>query len=431
MLVDTIYQNLLGVAPPASDPALNKLVTGFLKETTTISEIVLAIGNSATGADLTTMQNKLAVATDFTAATTAAGFGFPPSAAYLTEAKLVVADTTSDPTTVTTQEAAITAWIAAGGGAPGQSINLTPGIDNIDITTVGTYDTMKEIIDQKAGATDTTFTVGDTITGNGHTVVDIAVASLTSNSNAQLVTMSGVSTVNVLQGQSAETLHANAGTWGSVNNINVTGFDGSVSIEHLNVTNGGGISLNIATTGAAEIIAQSGKVSGLSYYADVGQANGVGSVAKFGTMGINSTIGKGGHLDLSLWQSVSNNAAQGAASVGNISIAHVNVNVGQSARAELSIWNSAIAHSNNATVGNLTIGDVNIAIAQNGSAEDVTVYQYAYVESGKGNAQVGDLTIGNIVVNETGKTGDFYADIYNEAYAHTGNATVGNLTSAM
>ncbi len=38
---------------------------------------------------------------------------------------------------------------------------------------------MKGVIDQQAGATDTTFTVGDTITGNGHTVVDIAVASLT------------------------------------------------------------------------------------------------------------------------------------------------------------------------------------------------------------------------------------------------------------
>ena len=47
-LVDTIYQNLFGVAPPAGDAALAKLVHGFLEETTTISEVVLAIANTAT-----------------------------------------------------------------------------------------------------------------------------------------------------------------------------------------------------------------------------------------------------------------------------------------------------------------------------------------------------------------------------------------------
>ncbi len=180
--------------------------------------------------------------------------------------------------------------------------------------------------------------------------------------------MSGVSTVNILQGQTEE-LYANAGFWGSVNNINVTGFDGSVSIEHLNVTNGGGISLNIATTGAAGLLRESGKVSGLSYSASLGQANGVGSVAKFGTTGIDATLGKGGHLDLSLWNSVDHtNSGR-----GRLGRQHQHRPCqrqwGQSA--ELSFTTDARAYSNNATVGNLTIGDVNIAIDQNGYAEDV------------------------------------------------------------
>ncbi len=137
MLVDTIYQNLLGVAPPASDPALNKLVTGFLKETTTISEIVLAIGNSATGADLTTMQNKLAVATDFTAATTAAGFGFPPSAAYPPRLSLSwpIRPATRRPSRRRKRRSPHGSRQAAARPA---NHNLTTGIDNIDIITAGT-----------------------------------------------------------------------------------------------------------------------------------------------------------------------------------------------------------------------------------------------------------------------------------------------------
>ena len=141
-LIDNIYQNLLGHAPPANDPALAKLVNGFLHETTTISEVVLAIGNSATGADLATLQNKLTVATDFTTASTAAGLGFtsPPSASYLAEAAAVVAATTSDPSTVTTQEAAITAYIAQ---ASAVTFTLTTGADDfvgkpgVDSTFIG------------------------------------------------------------------------------------------------------------------------------------------------------------------------------------------------------------------------------------------------------------------------------------------------------
>jgi hypothetical protein len=141
-LIDNIYQNLLGHAPPAGDPALAKLLNGFLHETTTISEVVLTIANSATGADRAALENKLTVATDFTTASTAAGLGFtsPPPAGYLAEAAAVVAATTGDPSTVTTQEAAITAYIAQ---ASAVTYTLTTGADDfvgkpgVDSTFIG------------------------------------------------------------------------------------------------------------------------------------------------------------------------------------------------------------------------------------------------------------------------------------------------------
>ena len=141
-LIDNIWHNLLGYAPPPGLSGLANLLNEFLHGTITLSEIVLTIGDAAVGPDLTTLHNKLTVATDFTMASTAAGIGFtsPPNAGYLAEAKAVVAATTSDPTTVTTEEAAITAYIAK---ASAVTFTLTTGADDfvgkngVDSTFIG------------------------------------------------------------------------------------------------------------------------------------------------------------------------------------------------------------------------------------------------------------------------------------------------------
>ena len=141
-LVDNMYQNLLGEAPPSGDPLVARLVNDVLHETVMLSQVVVRIANAATGADLAALENKLTVATDFTTASTAAGLGFtsPPNAGYLAEAAAVVAATTSDPSTVTTQEAAIAAYIAK---ASAVTFVLTTGADDfvgkpgVDSTFIG------------------------------------------------------------------------------------------------------------------------------------------------------------------------------------------------------------------------------------------------------------------------------------------------------
>jgi len=172
--VDAMYKNMLGHAPPPGAVGVARWIELFLTGKMSIGQVVIAIGDAARGSDLTALQHKLTVATDFTAATTAAGLGFtsPPSAGYRAEAAAVVAATTSDPATVTTQEAAITAYVAQASAA---TYTLTTGADDF----VG-----------KAGS-DTTF-IGDLTTflvnGKGPTL----------NSDDSLTGGSGAGVVNTL-----------------------------------------------------------------------------------------------------------------------------------------------------------------------------------------------------------------------------------------
>ena len=197
-LVDTIYQNLFGVAPPAGDAALAKLVHGFLEETTTISEVVLAIANTATGANLTAFQNKVAVATDFTTATIAAGLGNPPSTSYLTEAHTVVGATTSDPTTVTTQEAAITTFIQ---GTPAVTFTLTTGIDSgAAFTTSVDNAAFNAPLGENTvfGTPQNTLNTGDVLTDTGaNGVLNATLTETDFGGDTILATIAGVSTYNL------------------------------------------------------------------------------------------------------------------------------------------------------------------------------------------------------------------------------------------
>jgi hypothetical protein len=310
----------------------------------------------------------------------------------------------------------------------GKTYVLTPGIDTIDITTPYTLDTVKGVIDQKASATDTTFTVGDSITGNGHTVVDLAIASLATNAAAQLVTMSGVSTVNFAMGigAGATTLDANGSTWGSVNNLNLNGFaHQNVNVTKMNITSGG-LALNVQNSGAH--LNAAGHMTGMSFYADL-QAGSVGSVASLGSNGITANLGKGGgYADLDLYHHVDNTAGQGAATVGDIKIGNIALKAASGAYfSDVSIYNEAHAVSNAATVGSVTVGNVSFAGTGNAHLNYLSIYNYADVAGGKGDATAGNVTVGNVSLMASKATAYQQLEIYNEAYAHTGNATVGNV----
>ena len=255
-LIDNIYQNLLGHAPPAGDPALAKLVNGFLHETTTISEVVLAIGNSATGADLATLQNKLTVATDFTTASTAAGLGFtsPPPAGYLAEAAAVVAATTSDPGTVTTQEAAITAYIAQ---ASAVTFTLTTGADDfvgkpgVDSTFIG--DLTSFMVNGKGP----TLNSDDILTGGtGAGVVNTLIIN-DSNPNGIDVIPAGAQISNI-----QDILLQTAGNAGGGAAFDTTGISGVVEVTVNSA--GNGLDVVKAAAGVAITIDHSASTGGVT-----------------------------------------------------------------------------------------------------------------------------------------------------------------------
>jgi hypothetical protein len=407
-------------------------VVGAASNPQAIGQIIEDIISGATGVDNTTLQDKVTVADFFTNDLAGSTQPFAGNAIAISQSS--VTNTTSDPTTVTAQEAVITNFINQVPPLPGVNIDLTPNLDHIVISTINTADTVAGVLDQAApGAS--TYTVGDNIHGNGLTTVEIAVNSVTlptvaaSHGTAPLTSMVGVSTVTFFQGQ-ANTLDQNASLWTNVNNVNVVGEAGDVKITHLNVNNGLGETLSINTTSPAYLSA-TGHVSGLTYYAQLESGKGVGTVASFGTAGVNATVAKSGYMSLSLYQSVDHaSKAEGAATVGNTTIGNVNINLGAGGASldNLSIYNYAKAYDHNATVGNLTVGNVTIMADKAAGFASFEIYNEAYVATGTGNATAGNLTVGNVSVTHVG-TAEVEAYIYNEASVYDyGNATVGNVT---
>ena len=110
--VNSVYENVFN-RPLASGDAY--WVNQILNNQATLGQAILFIENGAIGSDVTTLDNKIAVASSFTNQTSEAALGLgTPSASYLAEAHSVVLGTTratSGPGSVATQEAAITSYV--------------------------------------------------------------------------------------------------------------------------------------------------------------------------------------------------------------------------------------------------------------------------------------------------------------------------------
>lgn len=305
----------------------------------------------------------------------------------------------------------------------GQTLNLTTGIDTFDITTPYTLDTVQGVIDTKILSSDTTYTPGDSITGNGHTIVKLAVSGgvATATGNAALVSLAGVSEVDLAMGMPAgDTLYVPAANWNNVPVVNVSGLANNVVLQHDNIT-AGTLKLSIQTTGSA-YLDSTGTIEGLKYSADVGQANGAGSVAVLGTSGVAATASAKGYVDLYMYNEAT---GAGAQTVGDINIGNVALNAGKSGSVYLDVYNYARATSANATAGNLHVGDIAVNAAESARGT-FYVSNEAYV-SGKGDATVGNVTVGNVTLKGAASA-TMYGSVYNYAAAHTGNAVAGNVT---
>jgi probable HAF family extracellular repeat protein len=116
--VNSVFEDLFNRAPTYTSGHnfwVDQLLAN-LGNPQVIGESIVNIISGAQGNDITTLDQKVAVATYFTDHLAASGLAF--GAAALTEAQGVIAATTSDPATVVTEEHNIDIFLASGGSSP-------------------------------------------------------------------------------------------------------------------------------------------------------------------------------------------------------------------------------------------------------------------------------------------------------------------------
>lgn len=418
-IVSNLYLNLFG---REAEPAglvfwASKLTAG----TETFASIALQLTYSAQGTDAAAIANKLAAANAFTTSldTTEEIVGYSGTAAAAS-ARTYLAAVTDAAATLAAAVAGVDAAIAAAIAAVGATIILTTGLDEVNITTANTVDRVNGYYAN--GGTDT-FNAGDTINGNGLTVVRLVVDE---NGYVPYVEMSGVDKLNIVAA-AALNISMDANNYGAdISGIVLSGADhAQLNVYELAVEGSLGVSFAAATHGD---IYASGTADGVGISVSLASsdADSVGAVASIGSAGISATLGESDDAWLYYYQTASESAA--AVSVGDLNVGSIDLNVGASASVAVTVTNWAHnTGTGSATVGNLTFGDINIVAAADSSA--IQIYAYNSATADSGDATVGNLTVGNVdIVIGDGATGMSSFFFYNSAEATNGNATAGDIT---
>lgn len=429
--INAIYQNLFN--RDAEPAGLLYWSTEVASGRLTAAGAAYAIYLGAQNADKVTVTNKMAASAAFTTALDTApeiiGYAGQDAAAL---ARAQLHTVTSDPATLTAYIANISAEVAAVvavGGVIGVSKTLTTDVDTINFTgNVTTIDTVHGVVDP--GGT-STLSVGDTITGNGKTIVDIAVAGA---GTSDFTTLTNVNKVNITAATSSW-VDLNASGWTGIGSVNLTkGVDGlNVYLTNLNK----GASLSIANvTGTlsttytnhiwTEIGATGASGSSISYVGGVvtgtlaaGSTNEVWFSQSATADGVSQTVGNitiaaaagGGGTDA--WASISNTQDVGGdITVGNVAISGAKYDW-------LSITNTdhtASSAAVNTTVGNVTITST---VASGWVGLDID-------QSSAG--PTGNVKVGDVVLTANAKSASVSLTVSNSGVKTAGNTTIGNVT---
>lgn len=462
--VNAIYQNLFGRDADAAGLAywVGQIANGAFSP----AAAALVILEAAKNDDALVIANKLSAATTFTnSLTTATDIlayqGNAAAAAARTWLATVGATSTSLTTAVANLPSVI-ANIEVIGGATGTTVTLTTGIDTFTAPNATLVDTVTGIVDYSA-AGKSTFSVLDTITGNGHTVVNVILKDATGGVG-DYVKMSDVAQLTFTNVQAAPPATTFDGSqWKNVDNINLNGVD-AAALTFKGISNANSnIRLKIDGAATGTLNLSKAKVGGVQLDGSLqnNAHNSVGAIAAFGAGGIDVVLGKSGYAGFT-YEQAKNGGTAAAATVGDLSVGHVNLLANKTnadisyvyvyndacatshaatagsmslgnvvvnadatgAYAYMSAWNAAEAVTKGAaTVGNIVAGDVTLTA---GSAASADASFYNHASSDKGAATAGSVTLGNVTLEGTGCA---YLQASNCAYASVkGAATVGNLT---
>ena len=237
--INNLYVNLFG--HPADAAGLNYWIGQINSGKIELAEIGIYLYEGALGTDRTTRDAKVAAAQTFTAdvkASTQAQLAYNPESwspwvngSAFDQAKLFMAGVNANNKPGPIEIQAVVDSIAAGGAA-GPSYSLTTGLDTISITTAGTTNVVNGIVGvpgfEVKGTADSTWTPGDSVTGNNLTKVNLTVTQSATDvyPEAAYGTINDVAQVNLTNGGFDGTDNSiifNTSSWGSVGSINLVG----------------------------------------------------------------------------------------------------------------------------------------------------------------------------------------------------------------
>lgn len=196
--VDQVYQNLFNHAADVAGKAYwVAQLTAASGNSQAIGQFILNVISGATGADDTTIRNKVDVGSDFTSKTSAAGTTYNASVAAQSSAELASVNDT--PASVTAAKAATDAYIAT---APGPQSNFTLAIDTLTSSSANANFNSAPIFNPGNGLLTQSLQTGDSaidtapLTGAGFTNGGTFTALL-NGAAAPLVTLKGIPTHTV------------------------------------------------------------------------------------------------------------------------------------------------------------------------------------------------------------------------------------------
>lgn len=343
--------------------------------------------------------------------------------------------------------------------APGATFTLTTGVDTVNASSLAVADIVKGVVDPTTPA-NSTYTDGDTVNGNGSTIVELTVASAGA---AAVASLSNIANVNIVAG-AAGPVTFNAAQWSGIGAVNLaSGVDGLLVSAgvlgdgvDLSIASGvaglidadysSGLSVKLdagrgsalswlegnvaATVAADEIVAFTAvKAAGdivvgnitiaaeISARVDVSANNinggsiTVGNVSMLGgdseALGVVNQNALGnvlvGEVTMSVDTSGSlsltaSNTGITGQSLGSLTVGNVGLTLGQDTLGSVTIVNENTYEANNLSLGALTVGNMDIGLGSGGSM-DVLIQQSAFKPAAKALASFGNVAVGNLGVN--------------------------------
>lgn len=421
-LIDNLYQQMFN--RDADDAGMAFYLAQLTAGTSTLGDIALDIANGAQGEDLIILNNKINTAGYFTAQVTATGADYDDT--DLDAATAILADVTADPISVVTQKLAVNDYLVDQGGVD-STVTLTTAVDTVKITTAGTVDVINGVVDgdSDADTSGSTFTIGDSITGNNKSILKLAVLE---GGDASFATVKNVATIDLLAGVGTG-VDFNAVDWTGIGQVQLNkGVDG-LWAYFSNLHAGVDLSVGSAVSGSLTVDYTDGhgawifsdKGASISYMdgGDIAALAGAGDdvSAEVWTHddGVDLTIGdvtfSGAAADSAWFEVEATEDVAGDVTIGNVSMTGFN-------EVDFYVWNSD--HTALSPAANTTIGDVTLAVGTSGSIS-VSIYN-------TGSGTVGNTTIGNVSLTAGDNVTSAYFYQYQWGELGAGDVTVGDVS---